>query len=610
MNKQLCIVEFMNSHPFLLCLQDSEKARILPHLEVMVCEPDQLIFEKNEIADSVYFIAEGSVLISSGRHKAERHVHESFGTEAAFKNNFYEGTAKAHGHSILVKLPFDILEKLLKTYPELGAHLFFHNTIHPASKPDSKKEYSVKNSASILRVLLAWIFSFIVPFVVYNTLSADLCTNKRFFLSILSSGLVLWSFNVVYEFIPVLLILVTTIILGIVPSRIVLEGFSSESYLLILTLPGIASVITSSGLVYRLVILMVRLLPEKQSWYSAGLFLIGSIITPIIPSAFMRSRLMAPLTQDLIKVLKAENQSSLATKIAVSNFYGVTSLSSVFLTGSLINFIALGILPLQSNNQISSFGWTTTTFVFGVVLLTTNLFGLSLFFQDRTHLENPKERLMHQLKVLGPLKSEEWHAVIVIFLFLASILTLSLHQIQFAWVSLFLFCVLASLKIIRIKDWAVQTDWSFLLLVGAGLGTIKAMSFLNIDMLIKDNLSDFINFFGNGRSQILMALILVSILVRFVFPVATSFFIMMAIGLPIADFYQINLWITTFCILVACEIWFFPYQSNFYRNFENFFEGKLAYERRKFLSYNILINAARILGLYLSMPYWRQIGLL
>ena len=248
--------------------------------------------------------------------------------------------------------------------------------------------------------------------------------------------------------------------------------------------------------------------------------------------------------------------------------------------------------------------------VSAIVLVVTNLFGLSLLFHDNTRLVISKKTVMQQLEILGPLKSVEWHAIIVILFFLAAIFTLSFHQIQFAWLSLFLFFALSSLKIIKIKEWAAQTDWSFLLMVGASLGIVKSLAFLNIDTLIKDNLSIYLSFLGDGKPQVLTALILVTILARFVFSIGPCFIIMMMIGIPIAEFYQINLWIMTFSLLVTSEIWFFPYQSTFYMNFESFFEGKLPYERKKFLAYNLLINFARILSLYLSMPYWRQIGLL
>ncbi len=610
MDEQLSIVEFMHSHPFFLHIDDSEKARILPYIEVMDCQPDQVIFTQGERADSVYFIAKGSVLLTSRRHKMARDVNESFGSEAAFKDNLYEYTAKTQENAVLVKLPSEVLEKLLKNYPELGINLFFYNTKLSVPKHSFAAEDASKNSASTLRVLLAWIFAFIVPMVTYHMLSPTLGDNVRVFLATISCGLVLWSFNIVYEFVPALFILITLLVLGIVPSRIVLEGFSSDSYLLILTLSGIASAIISSGLVYRFVIFMIKSLPSKQSWYSAGLFLVGSIMTPIVPSAMMRTRLMAPLTEDLIEVLKVENQSSLATKIAVSNFYGITSLNSAFFTGSLINFIAMGILPLQSYNRITSVGWATMAVVSAIVLIVTNLFGLSLLFHDNTRLVISKKKVMQQLEILGPLKSVEWHAIIVILFFVAAILTLSFHQIQFSWLSLFLFFALSSLKIIKIKEWAAQTDWSFLLMVGASLGIVKSLAFLNVDTLIKDNLSVYLSFLGDGKPQVLTALILVTILARFVFPIGPCFIIMMMIGIPIGEFYQINLWIMTFSLLVASEVWFFPYQSTFYMNFESFFEGKLPYERKKFLAYNLLINFARILSLYLSMPYWRQIGLL
>ncbi len=610
MDTQVSIVDFMRSHPFFSYINEAEKARMLPYAEIIILLPHQEIFKAGTQANSTYFIARGTVQLSNGRHKLLREENEVFGTEAAFANNSYEYSAHSQTETILIKFPSKEMERLLKTFPEIGTNLFFHSK-NPTPPTPKFSEDNIQNyPASPLKIILAWFFAFIAPVTVYHLLDHTLDNSVRIFLATISSGLVLWGFNVVYEFVPVLIVLITSLVLGLVPSRTILEGFSSDSYLLILSLSGMASAIISSGLIYRFITFMVKLLPAKQSWYTAGLFLLGSLMTPIIPSAIRRSRLMVPITQNLIEVLKVKNQSSLATKISVAGFYGVTSLNSVFFTGSIINFIAIGILPLQVQHKLSTIGWTTSALMVAVVLIVTNLFGLSLWFHERTRLSISRKTVSQQLEILGPLSQKEWNAIIAVFFFIGTTITFSLYQIQFAWLSLFLFFALASLRIIKIQEWAAQTDWSFLLMVSAGLGIYKALIFLNIDGLIKNNISPGIAIFGTTKPSILASLVVMTILTRLLFSIGPSCIIMLTLGLPIAEYYDINLWVTTLTILIACEIWFFPYQSTFYRNFEDFFEGDIPYERHKFLIYNLLVVTARILAIYLSIPYWRQIGLL
>lgn len=606
---ELILMDFIRSHPFFSLIKNSDKARLFPSMEIANISSNTLVFSQGQQAEWVYFIIKGKVNLIDDHQKIVKHNKEIFGGESIFTNNTYQYNAQTEDLTTFVKIPADLIKNLIKGYPHLGSYLFLPSHQRYFSAINSNEE-TLASSPSILRVLLGWIFSLLVPVVVYQLMGSSLKDPIRIFLSIVSGGLTLLSFNIVYDFVPVLIILITVLVLGIVPSQIILEGFSSDSYLLILSLSGIASVIISSGIVYRFLIFMVRYLPARQSWYSAGLYILGSIITPLIPSATMKSGLAANMARNLIEILKLKDKSSLGTKITISNFYGVTSLNSVFFTGSLINFIAIGILPLQAQYQVASIGWLTTALVSFIVLIVTNLFSLSLWFHDRSRPSISKEVVAQQLEILGPLRTEEWQAIICIFFFMSVILTFSFYQVQFAWLSLFLFFTLSSLKIIKINEWAAKTDWSFLLFVSASIGIVKSFYYLGLDQLIRDNCSQYFNIFGVSKAQILASFVIFSILVRFIFAVGPSFIITMVICLPVAEFYRINPWIVTFVLLIANEIWLFPYQSIFYQTFESLLKENLPYEKQKLLAYNLLVNIAHILALYLSIPYWRQLGLL
>ena len=51
--------------------------------------------------------------------------------------------------------------------------------------------------------------------------------------------------------------------------------------------------VVTSGLGYRFILWMLRRLPNSQFWHNIGLFVTGSIITPIIPTANGRIAIVA-----------------------------------------------------------------------------------------------------------------------------------------------------------------------------------------------------------------------------------------------------------------------------------------------------------------------------
>jgi len=624
-NNNDLILNFIKCSNFFESFDNSDRARLYPYLEVVELKPDSVLFQEESTADYLYFLLKGRVQ-TAVKNKTDDSACDLpacidannksgyvLGTEAAFAESCYQKTVVAETDILVIRLPAIVIQTFVQEKPSIGSNLFFRqkkdkqNNLATDESPYSQPMDTLKN-------IIAWIFAFVLPIAVYHTLDGNVNNNARLLMSAISGAMVLWLFKNVYEFVPPLLVLIAMLALGIMPDKDCLSGFSSDSYLLILSLSGVASVIISSGLFYRFSIYILKALPANQSWYSMGLLAICSVITPLIPSALGRTMLVAPLVKNITEALKTKDGSILSTKLSLANFFGVNCLGTFFFTGSLLNFMAVGVIPNNDGGNSSSLGgaleWGTTAFVAGLVVLLTTMFSLALLFHDRTRLKISKDIITKQWELLGDLKNKEWNALIAILFFIVTIILISAKVTQFSWICLFLFFALSALKIIKIDEWAKHTDWSFLFLVGASLGVLGAMRPLGIHKIISDNLLPYLNFFGESGAQVLAAIVAVTILLRFIANAGPVFIIMSGIGLPIAESVGLNPWITVFSILWACDIWFFPYQSLVYQKFESFFKGGLPYNKSYFLAFNGLISLTKILSLYLSVPYWQQMGLL
>jgi divalent anion:Na+ symporter, DASS family len=286
------------------------------------------------------------------------------------------------------------------------------------------------------------------------------------------------------------------------------------------------------------------------------------------------------------------------------------SLSKVFFTGALLNFAALGLLSKSEQFEVSIVGWMHAAIIPGIILLVVNFLALPLIFHSREKLVVHQQNAQEVRKVLGDMQPAEWHAVIVLVLFALTAYTISSHQIQIAWLSLFFFFALSGLRILKISDWAVHTDWSFLLFICMGIGIANGMNHLKMDELMKPILSKCISGIEGNRVYILTLVMAATLGLRLVMQMGPAFFTMMLILMPLAELTGITTWVMAFTILMMCDVVFFPYQDEYRIALDNFSKYTPSFNQKLFWQYNMIINIARIISIYLSIPYWRYLGML
>ncbi|CAO5679441.1 MAG: hypothetical protein HEEMFOPI_01570 [Holosporales bacterium] len=598
--------KILEENAFFAALDHIEKSRIVSCSDIIQKTAGETLYHNHEACDALYFVLSGTVEVVSKRHTKIVEAGSFVDLEPAFSAQNYTREAKIKEDAFICRIPSDIIQKLLKQDPEIANRLYLsHHNAH--IKPNHIPQTT---SVNLFKFILGWFLAFLVPIVCYHTLDQNLSFSVRMFLSVYASCVVLWMFGVTHQFVPGLLVIICVITMGLVPPEIALAGFMSDPYLLILSLSGIASVIMASGILFRFIAFVLNFAPLKQSWQVMVLFFTGVLMTPIVPSIVNRSKIMSLMLTDMIALLRLKKQSVLSTKFAAAAFFGCSSFSSIFVTGSIMNFTAFGLLPLQEKFHISSIGWTFASMLPAIVILIVNLFAFSLFFFTREEGTLSKDITSLNLKILGPLRKQEWEAVLCIIFFVVCLMFLSSKQIDVVLLSLFLFFALSAVGILSVKDWIKGTDWGFLLFMGTIIGLAKSMAYLGIGDYLKAGIVPIFNSFNNNVVIIISFFIFATLLVRLIMPIGPTFILMMTIGLPIAELYGISLWLIAFVLLVVCDIWFFEYQCPFYISFEEEFEDGIPYNKNTFMIFNQINNGARIASIYLAIPYWKLLGLM
>ncbi len=611
------IIDFFKNHPSMQDIDSIDLARLCARVEMREFDSGKVIFSKGDSSSSFHLILDGKVSLKEGKKVVLEKTKNAFlGEESAFSSDGYQLTAVAEDKVKILEIPKESMDAVVAKYPHLYSYFFnsFNQSLNKKNTANimalSEKESS--NDGMSFKILMSWLVAFLVPLIVYTSLGEALGHEGRLFVSVLSAGVVLWIFNVFPDFVPALMILTSTLVMGLVPLNVILSGFSSNTFFLILGITSLSILVASSGILYRVMLLFLRYLPSGSIWYNIALFVIGAIMTPVIPSIINRTKVMGPLTEDLISLLNVKKGGGASTKISASAFYGVTLLSSIFLTGSIMNFVVMGLLPFQDQQFIASVGWIVASGISGIILLIIHFVGSSIFFVSKEKVSVSKEKINQQLKVLGKLKMEEIAAIGTILLFSSALFLMPYHKIPVYWLSLFLLFSLLSLKIISHKQWLAQTDWSFLIFLGCIIGISASLKYLHVDVLISSTLLPMIKSMlsADNTTGILSLLVLMTLATRLLLPIGPTVIIMMTLSFPLADSFGLSLWPFGFTIVMVCDIWFFPYQSPFYVTYADSFQGKTPYAEKKFLLYNGLMNFGRIVALYLSLPYWKSLGII
>ncbi len=639
--------EFASCHPMAL-------ARIVPHITERTIREGDTLFQAGLPAKELYFLLEGKVrLVSEKRaftyfnktnNRKERllgrpvqdEVEDGFiGEESSILDDVYRSNAVASTPSRVLVISQEPLIRLLDRNPdvkkELNTSLINHYSTQkwiPESPPDdSKKTSSAWKS-------VGWLLAIIIPAIVmllgtpididifglhFDNQSLGLYFHMedklKQFLIILSATIVMWVFQLTHEFVPTIFAVLSILILGLAPPKVALSGFTSGSFVMALSIFGLSVVLVSSGFAFRVVLNILRFVPRSQFWYSFTIFLTGFLVTPIFPSANGRVTLATPILADMVESLGYEKKGKASTSLSVATFAGFTLFSSIFLSSKSINFVIYGLLSNQVREEFTWGHWAIAAAVVGIVLLLV-YFILSLtMFRNKEKPQLSKEQVKVQLKVLGPMNSREWAAFGSIVLFIIGIATSSIHKIQLPLIGLSILYVILSLEFLGKKQFQKNIDWTFLIYLATLIGLVKTMSHIGLDKEIIKLFQVYpLNLMGERMVTdfpVFVLLLSASIfIVRLVIPNNATAVIFASIFLPLAESNGINAWVVGFIILVISDGWMMGYQSTYYLLFRNLTAKSNFYSPPKLLLFFFLINFARVGAVLISIPFWKELGIL
>lgn len=615
----------INGQQIIRCLKDTEVfcscssrdlARILPCVSERRLNPDEVLFQSDSPADTLYLLLEGRIVLKSKKRVLDEVTEGTIGEEVIDDKGRYLSDAIAISSSTVLSIPREHLADLFETNPALRSDVYSNLINHFVDKTlrgehIEKEPEKVPHEKSSALKITGWILSILVPAIIlYFGESLGLDWKSKIFLTVVSSTIMMWIFRLAHEFIPSIFAVLVILILDIAPPSVALSGFTSGSFFMALSIFGLSAVLISSGLTYRIVITLLRYVPLSQFWYTLTIFFTGIFLTPLFPSANGRISLASPILEDMVDSLGYRKSDKAATRLSVATFAGFTLFSGIFLSSKSIHFVIFGLLPVQVQDQFNWGYWLYASLAAGAVLFILYMIVTGIMFHNREIPRLSKEQIEEQRKILGPLNTQEWAAMGGILLFLIGIATSSIHKIQLPWIGLTVLYVVLALEFLSKKEFKASIDWTFLIFLGTLIGLVKSMSYIGLDHQIGQHLIVIGEYTRTNFPLFVLLLSLCIFVLRLFIPNNATVAILASVFLPIAEISGINPWVVGFIILMMSDAWLMPYQCTYYLLFEELTGKKKLFDKTSLLQFNLVSVLFRLAAIYASIPFWRFLGIL
>lgn len=477
---------------------------------------------------------------------------------------------------------------------------------HAASGVSWELTHGLRNHGGILlALLLGW--------VVWNLPPVEpMGVQGMHFLATMAVAVALWVFEIIDDYIVGLLLLLAWVILDIVPSKVALAGFATNSWFFTIGALGIAAAIGNTSLLRRLALKLISSVPiRRQKTYLFFLLSAGMFSGPLLPTGKARAAVAVPVSQAITEVAGFGPRSNGSAAISLAAFLGFSQMSFMFLTGGEHCLIAWNFLPPELKSE---FGWLTWFIValpaavcIVVFMFFALLFLLPLSAQERESLV--AAHVSPAVIDMGAISRREWITLTSLILTVVGWLTAPLHGIDEAWIALGALLVFLLLGVLDKDGFRNKLDWGLILFFGVLNSLAVVAHHLKVDESLRILSTGFLSQFTGGAFGFLFVVFVVVSFVRFFLRKTPTTALFAVTLLPFSQSAGMHPGVMIVAAIMIGECFFLGYQDGPYQiaysgaNGTAFSHG----QARKILAARYV---ATLLAVAVSVPYWKFLGLI
>lgn len=607
-------ITLISSSRALSALPRQQWARLISQFESCTFQEGEIIQQAGEPCQGFYQFEPGSpdLRFDPPGNVFERHHECGEEALAGFDSNLFTVIATGITHGW--RLDPDIAKSVGKSIPKVkeNAITTLANRFREILEPIEKNANEHKPREKLLSWFqsIGWFTAILAPWLLYfGLISTGMDSSIAVFLSIMLEVIVLWFFSLVDQFIPPLIGIAAAIFTGLVSAETALSGFASASFLELLCVLVVSSVLMSSGLSFRLLLGFLRIFPKRFEWQIQIPMMLGLIVSPVIPSNNSRMALLLPIMQEISSLARLHSKPIAATSILTCCYSASVIFSSMLPTSKATTIALAALLPTQIHAQFNGLFWLEASLIVTFGMWICHLVLTELLYRTKDSKPVQSGLIDEGLRVLGPMSFEEWAAAISIFVLIIGTITYEYHHIPMSSISGLTLFSLLSLGMISKSGFRKDIDWSLVFFLMGSQCLIRIAESLGVDQSILNSLYGITHWIEENPWRFVSAIIAVILPVRFLLPGPPTALLVTTLFNPIAIENHINPWISLFVCGFLSDIWFMPYQSGSWSQTQSSSLSKIMIGSR-FNLYNQGMNLLRVALVYLSVPYWQWLGIL
>lgn len=425
---------------------------------------------------------------------------------------------------------------------------------------------------------------------------------------ILVGAALAWLFEPIPDFLVALLMAAAWGIAGLAPPSVSFAGFTSASWFVALATLILAVIMTRTGLLLRAALLLLRIFPANYIGQTLGLLTAGVLSTPLMPLATARVAAVAPLTTELIQTLRYPPKSPASAGLAFAGLIGYGSFGSVFLTGLVVNFFLIDLLPPADRAHFGWMTWFLNAAPAGLAFFVGATIALLILFRPRTEpLGGVAERRQRVAGALGRLTRGETVTLGAVAILVVGMLLQPVIHVDSAWLAIAALSLAVAGSGVPHQILRASIDWPFLIWFGVMLGTGGVLQRVGLDGWVADGLAPVARLAGAPGALMLLAVLVV--VCRLVLPAFTTRLLLSLVFVPAAPALGLSPWLAGVVIFTAASPWIHPGQSEQYQMLRSASSEEL-FSVGQGLMAGLAMTLVTLASIAVTIPYWRAIGLL
>lgn len=596
-------------------LSSITKAHLLPLFQLMDTKSGETFYQPRDDADYFYFVISGRVTLDIKGQKIFLRPGMCFGEESLLDQRHYLGEARSSKAVVarikkyrfieLVKQDRKVLNEAVLKFSRSFTRKFQQQAERAPRRQKNKLTRNEKMA------IFGWCLTLLAPFLAYHfTGTAEFSEKQRIFLSILSGTVVMWGFRLIPEFVGAFFALLVYLGIGLTEPSVILSGFSSKTFIMGLSIFGLAAVVLSSGVLYRVLLHILGRIPSKVRWIMMSLLSLGGALTPIIPDTSSRLNLATSFLKDTYSTIRLGFKGRLWTLGVANALQSVTLFGPMFLSSSVRHYVLLSLFWGQYQEKFQWLGWFKASIVTALILGFVHVVLFSVLLRKEKPPKISKSLIKRQIEILGGISPYEWAAVGGVFLTFLGMTTTHYHHIQPEIIALLVLSTLLSFNFIHQKGFNTNINWTELFYFAGLSGLLSAARSIGILEVFSTRLTDFAGLISQNFEWFILSLFSMVSLTRLIMPKGAVVLLYAFFFVPLAQSVGISPWVVAFLILIFGESFYFPFQSPEYCNLKAALYKFTPYEEKRVLLINLFMNVAKLGAVYLSLPYWRHLGLI